>query len=447
MLRHFLFCVQQKTHPLILLLSLPFLLVLLDYWPLGRLQGCSWGPGDRTFAELLREKIPFFVMVLALGMVTYFVGKAGGIVKDQDMVPFKFRLVNSLNSYYEYLRQFVWPNRLYAQYDFQLIFPWSKMLLAAGVLTGISIVAVRRRLTNPYLLTGWLWYLGSLIPVLGLVQQGVHSMADRYMYTSLIGIFMIVVWGVADIGKKFRVKPWLVAGATVCVVVGLTWTARIQAAYWRDTETLFFRTFQMDPDNNFALTKLGDLYKETGRTDEAKDMYERSIRGNPHAAASLNNLASILADEGKWAKALALYNRALVVTSDDATVHYNMGILLNKMGRYDEAVDSYEKALEHKADLYDAVTNLGLTYLELGRYNEAVNRLESLLAARPEDPVVRYNLACVFSRSEQIDKALYWLRESVDLGFDDWETLATDPDLAKLRVDPGFLAMGLPVPQ
>jgi Flp pilus assembly protein TadD len=428
-----------------MLVTLPFLLVLLDYWPLGCVKGCTWGPGDRTFGELLREKIPLFAVIMVVGVVTYLVGKAGGIVDDQDLVPLKYRLVNSLNSYFEYLRQFVWPNRLHAHYDFQLFFPWKRVLVAAVVLTGITIVAVRRRRSNPYILVGWLWYLGSLVPVLGLIQQGGHSMADRYTYVSMIGIYIIVIWSAVGIMKSNGLNPRLFVGTAALVFMGLTWAAHVQAGFWRDTETLFDHTLSIDQENDFALTKLGDLYKKTGRLDDAKKMYDLSIKLNPHGPASLNNLASIMVDEGEYGRAQDLYRRALAVTKNKSTVYYNMGVLFQRMGRFDEAVENYEKALELKVGHVDATTNLSLVFVEFGRYDEAIEGLESLLVSNPDDPLVRYNLACIYSRSDRVDQALHWLKEAVALGFDDWETLATDPDLARLRSAPGFISLGLPV--
>ena len=441
----FLFLVLGlMTKPM--LVTLPFALLLLDYWPLGRLAGSTWGPGDRTGADLVREKLPFFAVVLVLSVVTYLVGKSGGIVSDQDMVPLRFRLVNSLNSYGQYLREFVWPNGLYAQHQFQIPIPWPRLALVGGVLAGMSFLAVRWRRSRPYFLTGWLWYLGTLIPVLGLIQQGGHSMADRYTYTSFVGITLIVVWGLADLQNRFRLPRPLMAAVAVCVIAGLTWSARIQAGYWRNTETLFVRTLQMEPDNDFALNKLGDFYKKAGRQGEAAEMYARSMQVNPHAAHAGNNLAGLMAEAGQWDKALDLYRQALAGTGERATVHYNMGILLQKMGRYDEAAASYGEALELEDDHFDAMTNLGLTYLAQGRFVEAAAQLDRLAVLQPDNPTVRYNLACVASRSGRIDEAVSRLKEAVALGFDDWQTLASDPDLANLRQSPAFPALDLPVP-
>jgi len=427
-----------------MLVTLPFILLLLDYWPLGRWIGADRAGEGKSFLQLLREKFPFFAVAIVMSGVTYIVGKKGGIVSDQDMVPLKFRFVNSLNSYYEYLRQFVWPNRLYAQYDFQIPLPTAKLALASGILVGISIAAVKLRKSHPYVLAGWLWYLGTLIPVLGLIQQGGHAMADRYTYISMIGISLLVIWGLGDIWKKFRLDPKFLMAMALCATVGLTWAARLQASYWRDTETLFNRTIQMDPENEFAVNKLGDSYKRSGRLAEAKKMYTRATMINPHSAHAFNNLAGIVTQEGDSAGAMKLYERALLASNSEATIHYNLGILLQSMGRLEEAAASYDKALELEGDHYDAAMNLSLTYFALGRREEAEAKLKSMLASKPDDPIICYNLACFKSRSGRTDRALHWLKKAVDLGFNDWDTLATDPDLANLRSTPGFLALGLP---
>jgi len=232
----------------------------------------------------------------------------------------------------------------------------------------------------------------------------------------------------------------VVAGA----FAALTWAARGQAAYWRDTETLFTRTLSFEPDNEFALNKLADHYKRSGRTAEAREMYARSMRVNPHAAHASNNLAGLLVDAGEWDQALALYRRALNSDGDAATVHYNRGILLHKMGRNDEAVASYEKALEIEPDHYDAMTNLGLTYLAQERFAAADGQLQAMLRRYPEDALVRYNLACVASRAGRTADALAWLRGALDLGFADWATLSADPDLAALRATEAYRALQLP---
>jgi len=436
------FVLGLLTKPM--LVTLPFVLLLLDHWPLGRAAAASRAGSVRTWTRLVAEKLPFLIVALAVAVTTLVVGRSGGIVSELDMVPLKFRLMNVVNGYFEYLRQFFWPHDLHAQYGFEVPLPTVKLVLAAGVLVGVSAIAVRLRRSHPYVLTGWLWYLGTLIPVIGLVQQGAHAMADRYTYISGIGIYLIVAYGVAGIRDRWRVPVPVLAVAVAGAFAALTWVARGQAAYWRDTETLFTRTLSFEPENEFALNKLADHYKRSGRIAEAREMYARSMRVNPHAAHASNNLAGLLADAGEWDQALALYRRALNSDGDAATVHYNMGILLHKMGRNAEAVASYEKALEIEPDHYDAMTNLGLTYLAQERFAAADGQLQAMLRRYPEDALVRYNLACVASRAGRTADALAWLRGALDLGFADWATLSADPDLAALRATEAYRALQLP---
>jgi Flp pilus assembly protein TadD len=366
------------------------------------------------------------------------VASRGGIVADPTQVPLAARLGNVVVSYAMYLVKFVWPFRLSALYPFRGGESALSVSLAGLALILLTTLALRRSRTRPWLIVGWLWYLGMLVPVVGFVQQGSHAMADRYTYLSLIGIFVAVTWSLSAFAERSAVRRRATTFITVVVLLGLAGTTYRQVGFWRDTETLFEHAIACDPENFRAYTHAGVAYAASGDTQKAVEYYRVALQLDFTAYSAHNNLARLLAQEGRTEEALRHYELARHGHPDNPVINYNMGNLYARVGMAEEAIASYRRALEFRPEYHDATTNLALTLAASGDFKESESLLRGLLESRRHDPVVRYNLACVLSLRGDSGRALDWLREAVRLGFSDWEILDTDSDLENLRSTAAF---------
>lgn len=270
--------------------TLPFALLLLDYWPLGRIRNAQ-----ADLPGLFREKIPFFALSAASSVATFWIQRSLGAMSPLEGLSLGTRVANALVSYEQYIGQAIWPVALAAFYPPRPPLPASMALLAGLGLAAVSVAVVRAARSKPWMLTGWCWYLGTLVPVIGLVQVGAQAMADRYTYIPLVGLFLIVGWAVpADAAQRhaWRWTLTVFAGAILAACAGLS---RIQVGYWRDSETLFRRALRVTRDNWLAHNNLGVALKEAGRPrEEEMEQYRQAIRLRPDYAEAHYNLGVAL---------------------------------------------------------------------------------------------------------------------------------------------------------
>jgi tetratricopeptide (TPR) repeat protein len=418
-----LFALGLMAKPM--LVTLPFVLLLLDVWPLGRVrrggvpffargspdgartpgQGTrltsagarpglpggkdgSPAPGaaSRTVSvgRLVLEKIPFFALAAASAAITYTAQRAAGAVASVDEAPLTERIGNALITCIAYLWKAVWPSGLAVFYPLPTAVPLWKSAAAALVLlaaTAGTVLVVKRR---PWAAVGWLWYLGMLVPVLGFVQVGLQAMADRYTYLPLIGVFIVVVWGVADLAAGRRRVAAALAVLVPAVSVALAAATFRQAAVWKDSETLLARVLETAGDNYLAHYHLANVLAGQGRMDEAITHYERTLALRPGAAAAHNNLGTALMARGEMDEARRHCEEALRLKPDYAEAHNNLGSVLARSGRREEGIRQYEEALRLKPDYPEARNNLGVSLGVLGRRDEAAAQFEKALGERPD---------------------------------------------------------------
>ncbi len=324
-----------------MLVTLPFVMLLLDYWPLKRFSDFRFRISD--FKNLLREKIPFFLLAAVMGVVTYLAQQHGGMMDSLGNVSPGTRIENALISYCRYLGKLFWPARLAVFYPYPDHWPLNEALLAGALLAGISAFVFTLRTRQPYLLTGWLWYCGTLIPVIGLVQVGGQAMADRYTYLPSLGLFIMVVWGAAELAKPWRYHAMalgVAGGAVVLVCVGLT---RRQLVYWQDSETLYRHTLAVTTDNFLAHHNLGIFLYKKGRTGEAITQYQEALRLKPDDAIAHYDLGTALGKEGQTDEAIIQFQEAIQLNPDNAEARINLGTALAVKGRMDEAIAQFRK--------------------------------------------------------------------------------------------------------
>jgi tetratricopeptide (TPR) repeat protein len=418
-----LFALGLAAKPM--LVTLPFALLLLDYWPLrrgrrgagedrgvgeGRAPGTGASPSrapadsERTdpraflarLPALVSEKTPFFVLAALVCVLTVRAQAAVGAVASADRLPMDARVANAVVSYARYLLMMAWPSGLAAFYPRPPSWPAWQVLLAATAVVGATIGALLASRARPYITVGWLWYLGTLVPVIGLVQVGLQAMADRYTYLPSIGIFVAVAWGASELSARAGIpaRALMAAGVlTLALCAALTWR---QAGVWRNTETLFNHALEVTVDNPLALNVLGNEAAARGRLDEAIGLFSRALAITPSAATE-ENLGLALAMKRRFPEAIEHYRAALRLDPGRALVHTKLAEVLDHEGRIDEAILEYEEALRLDPLQPAAQNNLGACLAARGRLEEAIARYREALRQRPDYADAARNLAAAQS--------------------------------------------------
>jgi tetratricopeptide (TPR) repeat protein len=335
-----------------MLVTLPFVLLLLDYWPLQRLT--TLDPRSSTFRQLVLEKAPFFLFSLAAGVVTFRAQTGFGAMRTMTSFPLTVRVENALVAYVRYLGKLFWPAKLPFFYPHPGHWPLATVLAAGLLLLGISIVAWMTRRNRPYLLVGWCWYVGTLVPVIGLVQVGYQSMANRYSYVPFIGMFLFFAWLAEALTRRWRYQLPILATLAAAIILACIPTTRRQIGYWKNSEVLLQYASVVIDNNWLAYARLGLVFSKEGRTDEAISQYRQALKLNPDDADTHYNLANALYRKGLLDEAISEYQENLRLNPGDAGGHNNLGIALFRAGRRQEAIAHFQEALRLKPD-YDEV--------------------------------------------------------------------------------------------
>ncbi len=361
-----------------MLVSLPLVMLLLDYWPLGRVE--AW---RRDWWRLLLEKMPFLLLAALSCLVTFFAQQSGESVTSLENSPLVGRIANALASYAIYLGKMLWPAKLAVFYPYDYDLPLWPSILAALLLIAVSILAFRQHRKRPYLLVGWLWYLITLLPVIGIVQVGLQAMADRYTYIPLTGIFIMAVWGLAEFAEKHAGCRRLLAPATALILAACMWTTWHQVPYWRDTTTLFTHALKVTRDNFMALCVLGRQQEREGRLEEALESFNRAVEIAPWYEYAQVHQGIILMNQGRLDAAIYKYNEAILQNFTSVTGHINLGIVMALQNRLEEAAYNFRVALDFSPNSEVAHYNMAMTLSKMGKYDEAVQHYLKALDLNP----------------------------------------------------------------
>jgi tetratricopeptide (TPR) repeat protein len=365
-----------------MLVTLPFVMLLLDYWPLQRLSLSAFR--FPLFLRLALEKCPFFLLAAISCVVTFLAQRASAVLSlEQD--PLNLRLVNTLLSYGRYLLKTIWPVDLAVIYPFPNPFPWGQGITAAVVLLAVSWSTWRTRRPCPYLLVGWLWFLGTLVPVIGLVQVGFQAMADRYAYIPLIGVFIAIAFAGKHLVSRFRLPKTVFALASGLALVGCLLVTERQLSYWQDDESLFRHAIAVTKNNATAHINLGVALERQNRRSEALIQYQEALRIAPDSVHAHNNLGNFLDEMGKPDEALAQYQEALRLKPDAPIVHDNLGTLLVELGKFDEALTQYAEAARLNPTDPRPYYLMGKAQLKRGDSAMAITRFHDALRLDPND--------------------------------------------------------------
>lgn len=343
-----------------MLVTLPLVLLLLDYWPLRRIQAQRAGSG-RQLLQLIVEKIPLIALSAGSSIVTFLAQR--GAIGWTEQLPVSARISNAIVTYVVYIRQMLWPAKLAVFYPHpENRLPTWEISLALVVLVGITVAAFVLRKKVPYLITGWLWYLGMLVPVIGLVQVGWQGHADRYTYLPQVGLYIAVTWAVADLTVSWRFQR-IALGAAAALLVGvLSWRAWLQTSYWRDSETLFTHALAVTSNNDVALNNLGIIFLDKGQLDEAISKLQAAIDLRPENGPAHDNLAKALLQKGRLAEAMVHYRKFLEIEPGNVEARNILGTALIQQGRVTEAIDQWQKVLAIQPDNGNAASNLAWVF-------------------------------------------------------------------------------------
>ena len=405
------FALGLMSKPMVV--TFPLALLLLDYWPLGRFD--TEHRGARHFLRLAFEKWPLFLLSIASAEVTYLVQQHGGAMEAKNYFPLVVRLTNIPISYCRYLGKIFCPINLSPYYIHPRIWPVAEVFLATLFLAVFSVVVLRLRRRMPDLFFGWAWFVVTLLPVIGIVQVGTQSIADRYTYVPSIGILIAVCWSLPKLMPESRVTHLILGSATMVVLIILAHLTRTQIAYWKESETLFRHALVVEPDNNLAHLDLGVGLAEKGRTAEAMREVREALRLNGEIAEAYLTLGLLLSDEGRFGEAIISFREGLARHPNDAKGHLFLGIALHRLGSLDAAAEEFRAAARLQPELIETFNNLGIVYREQGKFDAAIEAYRQALATRPAFADAHNNLAIALYSSGRSGDALSELREALRL--------------------------------
>ena len=413
-----------------MLVTLPLVLLLLDYWPLGRVAGgesrvtsgikgkpstlnCTPNTFGVQLSTLLLEKLPLLGLAVASSVVTIFAQHEA--IQSFEKFSLPLRMGNALISYVAYLGQMFWPSGLAVLYPFPAGgVEGSRVVLSLVLLAGIStgVFILRRR---PYFLIGWWWYLIMLAPVIGIVQVGVQARADRYTYLPQIGLYLLLTWAVADLCAGWRHHRVALGGLATVILVSLIFCARTQTSYWRNSESLWTHTLACTSGNYVAHNNLGRSFPQKKRMDEAIAQYQKALQINPDNADAHINLASALGQQGRVDEAIAHCQKALQINPHSAGAHKILGNALLQLGNVDEAIAQYQKALQINPDYPEAYNNLGIALLQKGNVAEAIAQYQKALQINPDYADAHVNLGNVLLQTGRVDEAIAHIQKALQI--------------------------------
>jgi tetratricopeptide (TPR) repeat protein len=396
-----------------MLVTLPFVLLLLDFWPLQRFRLSTIESQRSTLLRLAAEKAPFFLLAAASSVVTFIAQQKGGAVSTS--LSLGARISNALVSYVRYIGKMLWPRDLSILYPHPGHWPVWEVAASVVLLLAISVVVIFLARRRPYLAMGWLWFCGTLVPVIGLVQVGIQSMADRYTYVPIIGLFIMLVWGIAELIPD---RPWrtkVLAVGAVSLLAACALLTRRQVRFWRDSAALFGHAVLVTRDNYLAYNNLGFFMSGQGKTAEAMENYRMSLKINPAYEDALNNMGYALAGQKKYLEAIPFYEAALRVRPNHAEVHNNLGNALSETGKIDEAIQHYLIALKQNPNHADAHNNLAIALAMKGKLDEAIPHFQAAIRCNPKYASAHSNLGNAFAVQHKLDEACREYREALRL--------------------------------
>jgi len=421
-----LFALGLMAKPM--LVTLPFVILQLDFWPLQRVENAGW----RTFftpefGRLVLEKWAWFALSALSCAITFYAQKTAGAVATVESVPLVWRGLIATESYCWYVQKIFWPSHLAVFYPLEHYRPIPPFIAAGLFLLLVSAIAVWMLKRRPFLFIGWFWFLGTLVPVIGLVQVGAQGMADRYSYWPSIGLFFGFVWWAGELVRGSRSKLIPGSCAIAIALIALSAATFVQTGYWKDSIKLFRHTIQVTHNNDMAWNNLGVAYFNAHRYDEALTNHEEAVRLQPGVAVYHNDLGATLAAMNRQAEALTNYTEAVRLNPYKATFQNNLATALARAGQEDAAIEHYQAAIRDDPKFAEPYSNLGALYVSRRHLDDAVREYTEALQLDPTNAIIHLNAGLLFARVGRADDAMNQLAEAVRL----------DPASSKARYEFG----------
>jgi tetratricopeptide (TPR) repeat protein len=418
------FILGAMSKPMIV--TLPFVLLLMDYWPLRRFRL----PGDRndksgglSLVRLLTEKAPFFIIAVLACYVTVVAQKGGYSVVSTSGLPIIERIGHGWLAYQHYTGQAILPHGLAVYYPYDTHISATRELIAILLISTVTIAALVVARRYPFFAVGWLWFLGTLVPVIGLVQVGDQAWADRYTYVPFIGIFIAAVWGISEVQTNRRLITAIGCGSAACFLVMTFY----QATYWRNTRELFEHAYKVDPNNHMAITVLGTLDAQQGNLAAAKSKYLQALNLRPGYPEAEFFLANAYEAEGKSAQAIAGYEKVLWYKPIQSQTHFSLGVSLTRLRRTEDAIGHYRAALAINPESALAHNNLAALLQSRGQFDEAITHYSAALKLDQKLARAHNNLGILCLQNGRVDEGIAHLRQALRI---DPENRETDLNLA-----------------
>lgn len=412
-----------------MLVTLPFVLMLLDYWPLGR-----WSMGgvvaetsstrnscdaEIPFRKLLQEKIPFLVLASVSCVLTLFAQQEGGAVNSFDNYSITMRIANAIVSYTGYLQKMFWPHNLAFFYPLPKAIPIMQLLTAACVFAVMTFISIRLLRKQPFMIVGWFWYVVTLLPVIGLIQVGGQSSADRYTYIPLIGIFILLIWWLCELTAKIPYRRLVLTAVSGIVLTGCTLVTLRQISYWQNNVTLYSHALAVTNDNYIAHNNLGFALASEDKLFEATAHFNEAIRISPRFADAYLNLGNAFLKTGEIDRSIVFINKAIDLRPKFASAFLDLGVAMFRKGRFDDALDNFNRALAIDPFLGDGNYNKGVVLSKTGKSDEAIECFSTALKINPDNPDFHTQLGIELSRKGRLREAINQFSEALRLNPND----------------------------
>ncbi len=412
----FLFALALMSKPM--MVTLPCVLLLLDYWPLQRWQTASSDSTEsrqKFTCRILREKIPFFILAIAASILAFWAqNKVGAMVNTSD-IAFVERCYNAIVSYVIYLTKILWPARLAIFYPLTLPLPLWKVFISAVILLFITAVALYFSRKLPFMFTGWFLYLGTLIPVIGLVQVGDQAMADRYTYLPSIGIFIILVWGTYTFFNKEHIRKTFLFPAGMIILAVLAILTYRQCGYWKNSIILYNYALSVTEKNYKIHHNMGAALFKKGKIREAEYHFDKAVKINPNYL-SFNSRGEIYARAGKYQQAFDDFNKAISLNPQHPDGYYNRGVTYEVTGQFQPALADFNKAISLNSNYINAYNNRGIVYARLNRVPEAIADFTKIISIKPDDGGAYSNRAIAYFSQGKNERGCRDAKKACDLG-------------------------------
>jgi Tfp pilus assembly protein PilF len=391
-----------------MLVTLPFVLLLLDYWPLNRISNQK-----SAIRNLCLEKLPFFFLTVISSIITYVVQQKGGAISGMT---FQLKLYNAVCSYFEYILKMFVPTRLAVLYPHRAdSLSYIQVIISGFILVLITAVTFYYGRRFKYLIFGWCWYLGTLVPVIGLVQVGVQSMADRYTYIPLIGLFIIIVFGVCDLLQLNRFKKYVLTTLAATCVVCCIFITSAQLKYWQNSSMLFEHTLALTKNNFIILNNYGTTLTAQNKFQQAAQCFAKAVEIRPMESDYRTNLGAALKSTGRFDEAIEQLRIALKLDPNYSPAHKHLSIALALKGDYDGAIRQYKIFLGPDANVEKLYQDLAGMLIEQGKPDDAVSQLQKALAAKPDSIAILSNLGYILMQNGKSSQALEYYYKATEI--------------------------------